>query len=113
MPTLMNLNIYITQPKHSTKTMKLIYALCSHHRLTYIHPFYDGNGRVSRLYLDYLINHAGIEGYGLWNISRGLARNQKNYREYLSLADENATSYNDGRGAFKFKGIRSIFGFYA
>ena len=107
-----NLNAYFNefeylynQSKHSTKTMKLIYALCSHHRLTYIHPFYDGNGRVSRLYLDYLINHAGIEGYGLWNISRGLARNQKNYREYLSLADENAASYNDGRGPLSLKGL--------
>ena len=81
---------------HSTKTMKLIYALCSHHRLTYIHPFYDGNGRVSRLYLDYLINHAEIEGYGLWNISRGLARNQSDYRKFLSLADERYEPYNDG-----------------
>lgn len=91
--------------KHSTHTMKLIYALCSHHRLTYIHPFYDGNGRVSRLYLDYLLFHSEIQGYGLWNISRGLARNQEDYRKFLAKADEEFNRYNDGRGPLTLKGL--------
>lgn len=99
------------QSKYSTKTMKFIYALCSHHRLTYIHPFYDGNGRVSRLYLDYLLHHAEIQGYGLWNISRGLARNQKDYRNFLSLADEKAEVYNDGRGPLSLKGLETYLEF--
>lgn len=85
------------QSIHSTHTMKLIYALCSHHRLTYIHPFYDGSGRVSRLYLDYLLFHTNIQGYGLWNISRGLARNQEDYRKFLAKADDQFAPYNDGR----------------
>ena len=93
------------QSINSTHTMKLIYALCSHHRLTYIHPFYDGNGRVSRLYLDYLLFHSNIQGYGLWNISRGLARNQNDYRKYLAKADEQHNAYNDGRGPLTLKGL--------
>ena len=32
-------------PKYKTKSEKLIYALSSHHRLVWIHPFLDGNGR--------------------------------------------------------------------
>jgi hypothetical protein len=28
-----------------------------------------------------------LEGYGLWNISRGLARDVKEYQRYLSYAD--------------------------
>ena len=99
------------QSKHSTHTMKLIYALCSHHRLTYIHPFYDGNGRVSRLYLDYLLFHSSIQGYGLWNISRGLARNQKDYRKFLAKADEQFNGYNDGRGPLTLKGLEAFLEF--
>jgi Fic family protein len=91
-----------------SKTMKLIYALCSHHRLVYIHPFYDGNGRVSRLYLDYLMQFIGIQGYGLWNISRGLARNQSEYRKFLSIADEKNESYNDGTGPLSLKGLQKF-----
>jgi Fic family protein len=91
--------------------MKLIYALCSHHRLTYIHPFYDGNGRVSRLYLDYLLFHSNIQGYGLWNISRGLARNQEDYRKFLAKADEQFSGYGDGRGPLTLKGLESFLEF--
>lgn len=97
--------------KGYTHTMKLIYALCSHHRLTHIHPFYDGNGRVSRLYLDYLLYHIGIQGYGLWNISRGLARNQEDYRRFLAMADEQFRGYNDGRGPLTLKGLESFLEF--
>jgi Fic family protein len=99
------------QSIHSAHTMKLIYALCSHHRLTYIHPFYDGNGRVSRLYLDYLLFYSNIQGYGLWNISRGLARNQKNYRKYLARADEQFSGYSDGRGPLTLKGLEAFLEF--
>lgn len=97
--------------KRLTHTMKLIYALCSHHRLTYIHPFYDGNGRISRLYLDYLLFHSNIQGYGLWNISRGLARNQEDYRKFLAIADEQFSGYNDGRGPLTLKGLETFLEF--
>lgn len=90
--------ILYNQCKFESQTMKLIYALCSHHRLVYIHPFYDGNGR-SRLYLDYLFQKIGLEGYGLWNLYRGLARNVDEYKKALSIADEPYRgSYDDGRG---------------
>ncbi|MEI9805034.1 MAG: Fic family protein [Pseudolabrys sp.] len=46
----------------------------AHHRFNYIHPFPDGNGRVSRLMSHAMALKAGIGAHGLWSISRGLAR---------------------------------------
>ena len=94
-----------------SKAMKIIYALCSHHRLVYIHPFLDGNGRISRLYLDYLFLYFEIDGYGLWNISRGLSRSSDEYRYKLSLADEKYKGYNDGRGPLSLKELKNFLNF--
>ena len=40
------------QPKRFPGTTKVIAAAAAHHRLTWIHPFPDGNGRVARLFTD-------------------------------------------------------------
>lgn len=104
--------ILYNQCKFESQTMKLIYALCSYHRLVYIHPFYDGNGRISRLYLDYLFQKIGLEGYGLWNLSRGLARNVDEYKKALSIADEPYRgSYDDGRGNLSLKALKQFLDF--
>ncbi|MFO1449552.1 MAG: Fic family protein [Opitutaceae bacterium] len=72
----------------------------SHHRLAWIHPFRDGNGRVVRLFSDAVIRQLGIDGGGLWSLSRGLARNRAEYYQRLSNADQgrSTTSADDGRG---------------
>ena len=57
---------------------KLIAVAASHHRLAWIHPFLDGNGRVDRLFSHAYMIKANIESHGLWTISRGLARRRKN-----------------------------------
>jgi Fic family protein len=54
-------------------------AVASHHRLMWIHPFLDGNGRVARLYTDAYFYRLSLTGYGLWNVSRGLARRRGEY----------------------------------
>lgn len=100
------------QCKPLSQTMKLIYVLCSHHRLVYIHPFIDGNGRISRLYLDYLFQKINLEGYGLWNLSRGLARDKENYFNSLAEADLSFNGgYDDGRGVLSLKGLNSFLNF--
>ena len=78
---------------------KLVYLLASHHRLMWIHPFLDGNGRTARLALDGGFASMGMRGYGLWNISRGLARNSTEYKEYLKYADMIRQGDRDGKGA--------------
>ncbi|HXN35290.1 MAG TPA: Fic family protein [Opitutaceae bacterium] len=59
----------------------------SHHRLAWIHPFRDGNGRVIRLFSDTLIRHLGIDAGGLWSLSRGLAVARTEYYARLASAD--------------------------
>lgn len=80
---------------------RIIAIASAHHRLNYIHPFTDGNGRVSRLMSHAMALRAGIGGSGLWSISRGLARGLESRDEYRMMMD-NADSPRrgdlDGRG---------------
>lgn len=78
---------------------RIIAASAAHHRLAWIHPFMDGNGRVMRLYTDAFFHQAKMGGFGLWTISRGLARKRSRYYEFLSVADEGRKGDYDGRGA--------------
>lgn len=73
----------------------------AHHRLNYIHPFIDGNGRVSRLMSHMMGLKAGIGSSGLWAVSRGLARGLKSRTEYKAMmnhADMPRQGDYDGRG---------------
>lgn len=92
--------------KDNTQALKLLGALSSHHRLVYAHPFYDGNGRVSRLHLDAMFFTMKLRGYGIWNISRGLARNVAEYQKHLSLADMIRQGATDGRGDLSLRGLK-------
>lgn len=83
-----------------SRIQRLIAIGASHHRLAWIHPFRDGNGRVVRLFSDAVIRQLGIDGGGLWSLSRGFARNRDEYYAQLANADQerNTTSAADGRG---------------
>lgn len=96
---------YLALFNNSTKAIKLLASLSSHHRLAFLHPFLDGNGRVSRLHLDAMFYSMRLEGYGLWNISRGLARDVKEYQHYLSYADMKQQGATDGRGELSLRGL--------
>jgi Fic family protein len=50
-------------------TNKVLAAAAIHHRLAWVHPFLDGNGRVIRLLTDCYMKAAGFGGYGLWSIT--------------------------------------------
>jgi len=76
----------------------LIALAAAHHRLMWIHPFLDGNGRVARLFTDAYFLRSCIGGYGLWNVSRGLARARDSYRAHLSAGDAPREGDLDGRG---------------
>ena len=73
----------------------------AHHRLNYIHPFPDGNGRVSRLMSHAMGHWAGIGAHGLWSVSRGLARgldSRQDYKNQMDHADTPRQDDLDGRG---------------
>jgi len=83
----------------------LVAAAASHHRLAWIHPFLDGNGRVARLYTDACFYRYPLLGCGLWNVSRGLARRRDAYLAALAAADAHRRNDLDGRGNLSQEGL--------
>ena len=79
------------------KTETLLAAAAAHHRLVWIHPFIDGNGRVARL-----MSHAtlldALDTGAVWSIARGLARNVAAYKGHLAACDQTRRNDLDGRG---------------
>jgi Fic family protein len=77
---------------------RLIGTACSHHRLTWIHPFIDGNGRAARLHT-HLVLYVMKMTHGLWSPMRGLARTHEEYYARLHNADLPRRNELNGRGA--------------
>ena len=79
------------------KTETILAAAAAHHRLAWIHPFLDGNGRVARL-----MSHAtlleALDTGAVWSIARGLARNVDAYKGHLAACDLTRRNDLDGRG---------------
>lgn len=71
---------------------------CAHHRLVWVHPFADMNGRVSRMVAHAMLRDT-VKSEGLWSASRGLARNAEDYKARLAAADARRPGGADGRGA--------------
>jgi Fic family protein len=70
---------------------------CAHHRLTWVHPFIDGNGRTARLHSHLIFFRMGLTA-GLWSPMRGLARTHETYYARLNNADLPRRNDVDGRG---------------
>ncbi|MPZ44164.1 MAG: Fic family protein [Betaproteobacteria bacterium] len=75
----------------------IVGAACAHHRLTWVHPFIDGNGRTARLHTHLLLYRLGLSD-GLWSPMRGLARSHETYYARLNNADLPRRNDYDGRG---------------
>ncbi|HEX7046651.1 MAG TPA: Fic family protein [Gammaproteobacteria bacterium] len=83
------------------ESARILAIAIAHHRFNYIHPFPDGNGRVSRLMSHAMAHKAGVGAHGLWSVSRGLARGLASRTEYkanMDLADSPRHDDLDGRG---------------
>lgn len=84
---------------------KLVAVAAAHHRFMWIHPFLDGNGRVARLFTEAYFHRIPVSGYGLWSVSRGLARRNADYKTALSRADASRRNDLDGRGNLSNEGL--------
>jgi Fic family protein len=94
------------------ETDRLTAIAAAHHRLAWIHPFGDGNGRVIRLHSQALMIHHGLDGGGLWTLSRGLARQRQRYYRHLQAADLGRRSDLDGRGNLSDAGLATFCQFF-
>ncbi|MDD9983256.1 MAG: Fic family protein [Gammaproteobacteria bacterium] len=98
-------------PERLSKSVRILTVAAAHHRLLWIHPFYDGNGRVARLMSHAMLLRCGV-GSSLWSVARGLARNADRYRAALARADEPRHGGLDGRGSLSDRMLREFTRFF-
>lgn len=84
--------------------LQVVAVAASHHRLAWLHPFRDGNGRMARLHTHLLLGKLGLTN-GLWSPLRGFARTQEAYYARLAAADEPRAGDLDGRGNLSEQGL--------
>ncbi|WFE77057.1 Fic family protein [Roseinatronobacter sp. S2] len=89
----------------------ILAAACAHHRLLWVHPFLDGNGRVARL-MSYAMLRRALDTRGLWSVARGLARQDAAYKEHLAACDSPRRGDRDGRGTLSEAALASFAGFF-
>jgi Fic family protein len=103
------------EERFSVQTMgtatRIMAIASAHHRFNYIHPFLDGDGRVSRLMSHAMAWSANIGARGLWSISRGLARgleSRTDYKQMMDRADSPREGDLDGRGNLSQKALQEF-----
>ena len=93
------------------RTEAILGAAAAHHRILWIHPFLDGNGRVARL-----MSHAmlldSLETGGVWSVARGLARNEGAYKGHLADCDSPRRNDVDGRGNLSEEALAAFTRFF-
>lgn len=94
-----------------SKLQRIIAIAASHHRYVWIHPFYDGNGRVVRLMSYAALKNVKV-GSELWSVARGLARQKEKYKSLLQAADERRRGDLDGRGTLSQKALVDFCSFF-
>jgi Fic family protein len=86
------------RPGAHNEVARVVAFAASHHRLAWIHPFLDGNGRVTRLMTTAYARRIAVDAGGLWSVARGFGRYHDEYYTALAAADEARHSDADGRG---------------
>ena len=94
-----------------SRVRRIVALGAAHHRLLWIHPFYDGNGRVARLMSHASLLRCGV-GSSLWSVARGLARNVQDYKTLLMAADAQRHGDLDGRGTLSTKALTAFCEFF-
>jgi Fic family protein len=93
------------------KTETILAAAAAHHRLAWIHPFLDGNGRVARL-----MSHAtlldALDTGAVWSVARGLARSANTYKGHLAACDQTRRNDLDGRGSLSEESLAEFTRFF-
>jgi Fic family protein len=93
------------------KSDSIVAAAAAHHRLVWIHPFLDGNGRVARL-MSHAMLLETLDTGGVWSIARGLARNVAAYKGLLASCDLPRRNDLDGRGSLSEESLAEFTRFF-
>lgn len=93
------------------KTDAVLASATAHHRLLWIHPFLDGNGRVARLMSDAMLSEA-LDTVRIWSVSRGLARDESGYKSRLMACDMGRRNDLDGRGPLSEEALAEFTRFF-
>jgi Fic family protein len=95
----------------TSRADSIIATAAAHHRLLWMHPFLDGNGRVARL-----MSHAQLLGMldtgATWSVARGLARNVQEYKRLLANCDLPRRNDLDGRGSLSEEALGEFTEFF-
>jgi Fic family protein len=100
------------EPENPKGLKKMIACAAAHHRLAWIHPFVDANGRVTRLFTNAYMIRTGLDSHGLWTVTRGLSRNRDEYIAALIAADQPWQGDLDGRGNLSDSGLAGFCQFF-
>jgi len=96
---------------HLGKTDAILSAAPAHHRLLWIHPFWDGNGRVARL-MSHAMLLQMLETGAVWSVARGLARKVADYKKHLADCDSSRRNDLDGRGQLSEEALAAFTKFF-
>jgi len=95
----------------ASKTESILGAAAAHHRLVWIHPFVDGNGRVARLMSHAMLLNT-LDTGAVWSVARGLARNVDEYKGHLAACDRTRRNDLDGRGNLSEEALAAFTDFF-
>jgi Fic family protein len=93
------------------KTESIISTAAVHHRLLWIHPFMDGNGRVARL-MSHAMMLDMLDSGAVWSVARGLARRVGDYKALLANCDQTRRNDLDGRGTLSEEALAEFTQFF-
>ena len=93
------------------KTESILGAAAAHHRLVWIHPFVDGNGRVARLMSHAMLLNT-LDTGAVWSVARGLARSVDAYKGHLAACDQTRRNDLDRRGNLSEEALAAFTDFF-
>ena len=93
------------------KSESILAIAAAHHRLVWIHPFLDGNGRVARLMSHAQLLHS-LDTGSVWSVARGLARKVETYKYLLANCDQPRRNDLDGRGTLSEEALGEFTEFF-
>ena len=96
---------------HLGKTDAILGTAPGHHRLLWIHPFLDGNGRVARL-MSHAVLLETLDTGAVWSVARGLARKVAEYKRHLAACDSPRRNDLDGRGSLSEEALAAFTKFF-